>query len=58
MHLTVKPSVARTLPETVLRRSGWAKGAGGTGNVHTKHPLDVWEEMGAWERDAVEVKVF
>ncbi|GAA6021114.1 hypothetical protein JCM10207_003370 [Rhodosporidiobolus poonsookiae] len=40
MYATVPLEVARTLPEEVLRLSGWAKGAGGCGFVNHRDPID------------------
>lgn len=45
IHLIVPSSLARTWPKEVLERTGWAKGAGGTGNVHTAHPYERWDDM-------------
>ncbi|ORY89307.1 hypothetical protein BCR35DRAFT_300436 [Leucosporidium creatinivorum] len=45
IHLIVPSSLAKTWPKEVLERAGWAKGAGGTGNVHTAHPYERWEDM-------------
>lgn len=45
IHLSTPLHVAKSLDREVLRRAGFAKGAGGTGNLSTAHPMDRWDEI-------------
>ncbi|KAI5478633.1 hypothetical protein MNV49_004775 [Pseudohyphozyma bogoriensis] len=50
MLAIVPLDVARSLPEPVLRRCGWAKGAGGSGFVNHRHPF---EYLGSMDKASV-----
>ncbi|KAI5480157.1 hypothetical protein MNV49_001818 [Pseudohyphozyma bogoriensis] len=45
IHLSTPLSVVKSLDREVLRRVGYAKGVGGTGNLSTTHPMDRLDDI-------------